>query len=428
MIKRLVFWAFYFFALVAICEAGLAGFFYISNSQLVYTRNVSAGDVPAALQLPGAVFQPYAGYTLRQGRGGPYLEEGDWIATNFGYQAMVRKSADTCCDYPYKAKPNEYLVGVFGGSVGTGFALQAQADGSLAKELERVPGISGKKVIVLNFALPGFRQPQQLTSLAYFLSIGQKFDLILNIDGFNEVVTSWKNWSDGAEPSFPADSLWGAWGRQLEQQNVPVAQRGFHLANYHALAVRASKDSEDICVTAICYYRHKVTGLYHAWRVGAERASLPEKSEQRSIFPTKIISAFPENFNVFTYTAELWRRSSVGMASLAKSNNAQYVHLLQPNQWFTEAGPYSPIAGDHIYKWVIDPVNQGYPELRSKIPALELANIPFFDYSLIFKGVPERNVYYDDCCHYKKEGYLMIYKALANDLSLIIPEQEHRNQ
>ena len=46
----------------------------------------------------------------------------------------------------------------------------------------------------VNLALFGYKQPQQLTTLAYLMSIGGQFDLVLNIDGFNEVAasTSWR--------------------------------------------------------------------------------------------------------------------------------------------------------------------------------------------------------------------------------------------
>jgi len=423
MLKRLAYWGLYMVALAALFEAMLAGYFYATNGQLIYNRDAEAGAVPAALQLPGAVFQPYTGYTLREGRTGPYLEQGDWIATNFGFQNMVAKDKSVCCDYPYARGENDYVVGIFGGSVGSGFALQAQAGGSFAEALQRVPEITGKKVVLLNFSQPGFRQPQQFTTLAYFLSIGQEFDLVLNIDGFNEVVTSWKNWSDGAEPSFPADSLWGAWGRQLEQQNVPVAQRGFHLANYHELSVRAAKDREDSCVIALCYYWYKIEGLFHGWRAGAERASLPETSEQRSQFPTKIVSEFPDPFDLYAYTANLWRRSSHGMAELAKIANARYIHVLQPNQWFEDAGPYTPIKGDHIFEWVIEPVNKGYRQLRAQSETLTSAGINFLDGSLLFKGVAERTVYVDDCCHYTPQGYRAIYEAVADNLKEVGPNQ-----
>ena len=41
--------------------------------------------------------------------------------------------------------------------------------------------------MILNFAADAVKQPQQLIYLNYFLGLGQKFDLVINIDGFNDV-------------------------------------------------------------------------------------------------------------------------------------------------------------------------------------------------------------------------------------------------
>lgn len=418
MMKRAALWGVYLVGLVLVLETVLAGFYYTTNGHLIYTRTVTAGAVPDALQLPGAVFQPYMGYTLRRGRTGTYLDEGEWIANNFGFQIMSKNSdGSRCCDVPYQRQGNDYLVGVFGGSVGAGFGLQAQADGSLAKALRRVEGIGDKNIVVLNFGQSGFRQPQQLTALAYFLSIGQTFDLIINIDGFNEVVTSWKNWSDGVEPNFPADTLWGAWGRSIEQRNVPTDERQFHLANYHELAGRDAKRQEEACTPALCYYWAKSRIYYHTWQTRSNRLALPETTELNSIFPTKTVSPFGADFDIYANTADVWLQSSRGMAKLATLSDADYLHILQPNQWFDEAGPYTPIAGDHVFKWVIDPVNIGYRKLRDRAAALEKSGISLLDGSLLFKGVPERKVYVDDCCHYTAEGYRMIFEAMAAELA-----------
>jgi len=418
MLKRSALWGVYLCGLILFLEAALAGFYFYTNGHLIYTRSARAGDVPGALQLPGAVFQPYMGYTLRRGRTGSYLDAGEWIANNFGFQIMAENSdGNRCCDIPYQRRDNDYLVGVFGGSVGAGFGLQAQADGSLAKALQRVERIEGKNVVVLNFGQSGFRQPQQLTALAYFLSIGQKFDLIINIDGFNEVVTSWKNWSDGVEPNYPADSLWGAWGRSIEQRKVPTEESQFHLANYHELAGRDAQGKEDTCVSAFCYYWAKSRVYYHAWQTRSNRLALPETTELSSIFPSKTISPLGADFDIYDNTADVWLQSSRGMATLATLADAEYLHILQPNQWFDEAGPYTPIAGDHIYKWVIDPVNLGYRKLRDRTAALEAADVDLLDGSLLFKGAPERTVYVDDCCHYTAKGYHVIFEAIAAELT-----------
>ena len=50
----------------------------------------------------------------------------------------------------------------------------------------------------------GYKQPQQLLVPTYFLSIGQVFDLVVNIDGFNEVALSSVNHQRGLDISMPS--------------------------------------------------------------------------------------------------------------------------------------------------------------------------------------------------------------------------------
>lgn len=416
-VSRLAFWGLYCLVLLALAEATMAGFHAYRTGTLIYTRDAGAGQVPAGLQLPGAVFQPYFGYTLRKGREGPYLDEGQWVTNNFGFQTMVKASTHGCCDYPYSPNDNQIIVGVFGGSVGSGFALQAQADGVLSKALREISDYRDKEIVVLNFSQPGFRQPQQVTTLAYFLSIGQRFDIVLNIDGFNEVVTSWKNWTDGVEPSFPADTLWGAWGRQLEQQKSTQSTDESRRADYHALGARLASTNQDSCFTALCFYSFYASRAYHQWREAVNTRSQSEPSQQYSLFPTQIVSNLPDAFNVFDHTMDVWFRSSLAMAKMSSGAGARYIHVLQPNQWYREAGPYSPMAADHIYQWVIEPVNEGYQRLRSKIDLLEAEGVTFFDASLLFKDEEARRVYVDDCCHYTPEGYGLLYEATAGVLA-----------
>lgn len=77
---------------LVLVEATVTGFHYYRTVTLIYTRDAGTGQVPAELQLPGAVFQPYFGYTLRQGRDGPYLDEGHWVANNLGFQTKDCRS------------------------------------------------------------------------------------------------------------------------------------------------------------------------------------------------------------------------------------------------------------------------------------------------------------------------------------------------
>ncbi len=63
-----------------------------------------------------------------------------------------------------------------------------------------------RTLIPLCMAHEGYKQPQQLLVLSYFLSIGQPFDLVINIDGFNEVALSPLNNQQNLDISMPSAS------------------------------------------------------------------------------------------------------------------------------------------------------------------------------------------------------------------------------
>lgn len=80
-----------------------------------------------------------------------------------------------------KKSPDKIIVGFFGGSFAAG--VYQAATTTLKERLNA----ADKDVVLLNFSAGGYKQPQQLLILAYMLSLGAEFDVIINIDGFNEV-------------------------------------------------------------------------------------------------------------------------------------------------------------------------------------------------------------------------------------------------
>jgi hypothetical protein len=307
------------------------------------------------------------------------------------------------------------VVGVFGGSVAAAFALAAQSSPDFAAGLGRTPAWSGRRVRILNFAMPGFKQPQQLIALAYFLSLGQRFDLVLNIDGFNEVVTTQRNWTSGVEPSFPADTLWGEWGRQLENSvgQLGAVDGGF-LTLYYRLDERKWLRQAAACAFATCYAFSRAMASISSRRA-AERpeATAGGREHRLSLFPTSVQTPLAKDVDIFSYTADRWADASRSMQALARQDGAIYLHVLQPNQWLKAAGNYVPIDRDHIYTWVIGLVNAGYPRLVDRAAELSNTGVPVLDATNVLKGLAWRDAYLDDCCHYTDKGNTVLGTAIA---------------
>ena len=123
------------------------------------------------------------------------------VTNNYGFDSVL--------DYPYKKQgKDKYVIGIFGGSLALGFVKLTMPE-LFEDILAQVPALRGKTVTLLSFAREGFKQPQPLETLAYFLSIGQRFDLVVNIDGGNEILHALVNNRVGVDYSMPSDGQIG---------------------------------------------------------------------------------------------------------------------------------------------------------------------------------------------------------------------------
>jgi len=407
-----------FFILNFICLEILSFFaFYYYKNEVYYLKpaNVNQDKLSNPYTAAEAVFHPYYAYLHRVGRQG-----GWWTTNNVGFQVLTDliKKDPGCCDYPFVKDDNDIVVAIFGGSVAAGFSLALQKHPEWAQLLSKNPAWNGKRIRILNFAMPGFKQPQQFITLSYWLSLGQQFDLILNIDGFNEVVTSYKNWESGVEPSFPADTLWGSWGRQLDRSAFKDESHSakFYLAAWHRTEEKEWKLRSENCLMASCFWFSQLISNYSSFRAKRLEIDIQATQQKISLFPTEINSKFSKNFNIHEHTTHYWRSSSKAMSALARDNGSIYLHVLQPNQWWKNSGSYTPLVHDHQYKWVIPLVNDGYPKLVESLSWLNNKNVNTLDATTIFREKSSRDVYIDDCCHFTDNGNEILASKIAEKL------------
>ena len=179
--------------------------FYNETGRLFYTYRKPYEPIVETQQgrLTGDGLHPYFGPTHRQGY--PFdipepLREGESTparvpTNNFGFASSR--------DYPFvKSSSNQVVLGMFGGSVGAWFCHVGSH--RLLEDLKANEYFKSREIVPLCFSHEGYKQPQQLLVLSYFLSIGQTFDLVVNIDGFNEVALSSFNNQRGLDISMPS--------------------------------------------------------------------------------------------------------------------------------------------------------------------------------------------------------------------------------
>jgi hypothetical protein len=135
------------------------------------------------------VIHPYIGYVTDPSRRSGYSEYG-FPGKN---PLLAQKTDDTI------------IIGILGGSFAEGFSESGRD--TLIHELQQSLNFQGKNIIFHALTTEGYKQPQQLVTLAYFLALGAHFDIIVNIDGFNEIVIAEQNISKHVFPFFPENWL-----------------------------------------------------------------------------------------------------------------------------------------------------------------------------------------------------------------------------
>lgn len=370
--------------------------------------------------------QPFFGYVLRP-KAYVHAEDLGLAVNNYGFFAQA--------DYPYVPQEarDEFVIGVFGGSVASGVATfgvlnDARRIDGLVSALHRVDALSDKRIKILNFANGGYKQPQQLLILSYFLSLGQHFDLVLNIDGFNEVALSNRNPDFGYDTAMPsAEHLAPLVGLAARDTVLELAAVELRLARER---LNARIDTMNDSWLATAYTVREIllrmsAREFHAAIANYEEAqrTAPERDKASTLFslPPPDATLVPED--ALRQVSDQWVRSSVLMHQLCEDAGVQYLHILQPNQYyltdrvFTEVETRDFISPNQGYA---PGVELGYPLLLYAESRLRQHGVAFFDATRVFDNEPE-TTYADDCCHYNELGQrglaAFIAQAVAESLS-----------
>jgi len=404
MKKQLKFYIFGSLLFLLFLELLLQFYFYLRHNSFLLFTDSKKNNIQQTFNPSGSTLHPYLGYVLRKGRTGEYFSK-KWVVNNSGFHNLTINNTDY---YPYYPKQDEIIVGIFGGSVAAGLALFSQGNNLLKEKIkDSFPIYENKKIKILNFSLPGFKQPQQLLTLIYFLQNNQHFDIIINLDGFNEAVTGFKNFEDTLDLSMPANQLWSKFGNsnlRVDQDMKVHLKRFLELKNHH---IQKSLKKHNI---AILYYINKLKILYNSQRIKTLNSyiNLPEK---KILFPKSFLQEKVNSDNLYEKISSLWFYGSKLMNDICNLNNIKYFHFLQPNQWLAiNSEIFIPFDANHQYKWVKKPVDEGYKKFVSNEFFFKENNIIFKDLTFIFDGKINQQIYSDDCCHLTQKGNEILIK------------------
>lgn len=311
-------------------------------------------------------------------------------------------------------------VCILGGSVAE---LLGQMGGKAITEgLQRDPRFQGRKVRVHDYALAGYKQPQQAAMLGYLLEMGHEPDAVVNLDGFNEAALGWDNAKLGAHPLFPHIPHWSEAGTTLRSEGDLLE----YLYTVRTRQNRARSFGVWFLGSGLwrsCFLDHAGTVVLRRLRRAYERAykALVEQIASGSIDPALRGPPFdPSDDSVRRTILVSWIEASTNLAGMCAQRGIAYLHVLQPT--LHDTGSKTPTAKETANSslepsW-IEGVHVLYPMFRQAQKVLESRGIHFFDASGIFRDHPE-DLYYDGC-HFGQRGNDILGAAIGEELAKIV--------
>jgi len=398
----------------ASAEALALGIFYYQHGWLFYVDpyrptiariEEGRGDALTAVGL-----HPYFGPTHRPGipfdlppelRTG--VADGVVATNNFGFPSPV--------NYPFsKTSDRQFVIGIFGGSVGAYFCRLGAA--RLEEVLRQRGSFNDRELVTLCFSHEGYKQPQQLLVLNYFLSIGQPFDLVVNIDGFNEVALGRINDQYGWDVSMPSYEHLDALINVVNQGTLTPAKLESlaRIVRYRQqlndLAERSNRTRLASVEFVLRHYYEILRRRYEQERVRFD--GLPSNRPGNSPIHVTPKVRPRTGSAVYEDIAANWRNASVLMQQLLAARGIAYLHVLQPNQYystraFTAAEKGAVFNDGSPFK---EGASHGYPFLEQALEPGALNAVHAFD-------TVRESVYVDDCCHYTVAGNRLLADVIA---------------
>ncbi len=355
------------------------------------------------------VLHPYLGFVLQ-----PSPQEG--LGNDYGFIGELPPFAIGSLDAGARAGERA-IVAVVGGSVAQRMAHVAGDE--LARELAGNPCFGEREIVVANLALPGVKQPQQLLTLAYFLSVGAAIDVLVSLDGFNEIALPIaENLEQGVSPFYPRNWKFRVRGVQDVDSLRQIGALEFWREGRKGLARFVGGTPLRFSVAANTLWWLIDRGFERRLTLGMLDLTLREQERPAGEEDFTTRGPRREYASEVEHYADLvavWERSTHLMAQASEAAGIASFHFLQPNQRV----PGSKPMGDEERRVALPrhqlydaPARRGYPELIAAAARMQAAGLPFDDLTMVFADV-EQALYVDGCCHVNEEGSQRLARAIA---------------
>lgn len=318
-------------------------------------------------------------------------------------------------------RPDEYTVVIVGGSVAQAFA---ESQGPVLKAaLERTATLRGRDVTVLDFAHMAHKEPQQATRLAWLFSLGYRPDVVINLDGFNEIALAWENASRGIHPLYPSFPAWGALVQDYGAKNPRAFDLTLELWNLgKEMNAFVSFSLASRLYHSSLWMRYALArcDAFQAQRVrlqmelNEEAARFREGDVVRRQFGGPDFSSSPEA--IVRTCVRGWAEGSRSIQAMCSERGILYLHVLQPATG--DAGSKPLTDKEKAYVGTTPPWLEGprlaYGDLRSEGLELAKRGEHFLDASRVFASVTADT--FGDPCHLLPEGNRILGELVAKTL------------
>ncbi len=353
---------------------------------------------------------PYLGFSYDPDAQAPGLR-GEAPANDYGFTDRAGRSPVR------KRAPNKAIVAITGASVASIFV--GQGLDVLERELKQSPEFSGKEIEFVSLAVGGFRQPQQVMALNYVLALGGEFDVLVNIDGLNEV--AWyrqDNQVHGIHHLYPGGWHWIVSKMPDRASRRAVGKMAYLGERRHDLANLFQKAPLRWSVTANFIWKWQDRRL-HADVVNTETALRARKREGPLPYRARgPHHPFRDDQEMLEALVGDWERCSLLLHKTCAAHGIRYYQFLQPNQYVPGS---KVLTAEEKKTAILEPqparpmIEQGYPMLREAGKRLQARGVKFHDLSMVF-AAHKQTLYFDTCCHFNREGNEVLAVPIARAL------------
>jgi hypothetical protein len=254
----------------------------------------------------------------------------------------------------------------------------------------------------------------------HLFQLGLRPDVVVELDGANELTGAADNAAAGIDPFFPSYQLWG---HLVEDRDGDGAQqdRVYRLWQVRGEARRWLEGALDrgVCASSLAarFVLSRALGLQAQTsrltdeiRTSGRASFASERNREEVQGPPRAAREHVSAAEI----AESWFSSSLALDAACRARGVRYVHFLQPNLHYAKPLAEAERALVPEGGGIGPQIREGYPRLREKGRLLAARGVEFVDLSTLFES-EGGEVYFDEF-HVGERGNQRLAEALVEVL------------